>query len=372
MNLPLFIAWRYVFKKKKLGVIHIISLISLVGIAVATMALIVVLSVFNGFTSVATDMLSRSNPSLVVQAAKGKTINGNLLMIEARKEYVIEESALLSYGENQAIVHIRTNDTLKDKIYIGEGVAYTMSLSDRLAEHNAFLRLTLPRREATVFVPEDSFNQENLQFGGVFHTKSRLDEDYVLVPVTVAQRLLDYDSNTFTALYIEPDNIRNTAKLQAEIKKQLDEDYSVKTIFEQEPLYYRVMKAEKLGVYIILAFIVFIATFNITGSLSLLVLDKKRDINILKTMGLVQRRIRLIYFYDGLVLSIFGALCGIVVGVVICLLQSKLGLIKISGNNFIIDAFPIKLQIMDILNVFLLVVAIGAVSIGLMVRRFIK
>ncbi|MDR0789904.1 MAG: hypothetical protein LBO06_03805 [Bacteroidales bacterium] len=379
MKLPFFIAWRYVFSKKKLGIIHIISLISLIGIAIATMALMVVLSVFNGFSNVATDMLNRSNPPLIVEAKKGKTISlpqVHYKQLAALKQIstitpVIEESALLSLGDNQSVVKIRTSDTLNDKCLLGEQIAYFMGLHTNFAQRGIRLKLTVPKREnsATALLPEDNFNQEMLPFGGTFSTHSRIDESYVLLPLVVAQQLLDYDSNTFTALFISPKQVSNLPKLQSKVSEIVGEDYVVKNILEQEPLYYQVVKAEKLGVYMILAFIVFIATFNIVGSLSLLIMDKRKDIKILRSMGMMLSKIRQIYFYNGLVLSIFGAIIGIVIGVIICLVQSTFGLIKLGGNGFLIDAFPVKLLATDVLNVFMLVVLIGVVCIGVMVRR---
>ncbi|MDR1005254.1 MAG: FtsX-like permease family protein [Bacteroidales bacterium] len=379
MNLPLFIAWRYVFSKKKLGVIHVISTISLVGIAIATMALMVVLSVFNGFTSVASDMLSRSNPPLIIEAKKGKTINiselnyKGIISLDGIKSAscVIEESALLSFGQRQAIVKIRTSDSITGKCLLGEGLAYFMGFNSNYSERGLRLKFTIPKRENNVsaLIPEDNFNQENIFFGGTFSTLSKLDENYVLVPQIAAQNLLNYDSNTFTSIFITPKQVSKTKTLQKQITQIIGEKYIVKNLFEQEPIYYKVVKAEKLGVYIILAFIVFIATFNIVGSLSLLILDKKKDINILRTMGMSLPNIRKIYFYNGLVLSILGSVIGIAVGLILCLIQSKFSLIKMGGNNFLVDAFPVKIIAYDIINIFWVAVSIGILCIGIMVRR---
>jgi ABC-type lipoprotein release transport system permease subunit len=343
------------------------------------MALMVVLSVFNGFTSVATEMLSRSNPPLIVEAKKGKTINlANLHyeQIAALKQVqtlspTIEESALLSLGDNQSVVKFRSSDTLVNKCLLGQQLAYFVGLQAAYSERGIRLKLTLPKRDnnATALVPEDNFNQEVVSFGGVFSTRSRLDENYVLIPLNVARQLLDYDSNTFTSLFISPKQVSDLPKLQSKVTEIVGEDYQVKNILEQEPLYYQVVRAEKLGVYIILAFIVFIATFNIVGSLSLLIMDKRKDINILRSMGMELRNIRRIYFYNGLVLSVFGAIIGILIGVVVCFIQSRFGLIKLGGNGFLIDAFPVKLLATDVINVFMLVVVIGIACIGVMVRR---
>ena len=379
MNLPLFIALRYALSKKKLGVIHIISLISLIGIAIATMALVVVLSVFNGFTTVATDMLNRSNPPLIVEAKKGKTINLSQVNYEQLKTLkqvstvvpVIEESALLSLGDDQAVINLRTSDTIGDKCLLGYYIANFMGLHADYAERGIKLKLTVPRRDNAnvALVPEDNFKQETLFFGGTFSSRSRLDDNYVLVPLNTARHLLDYDSNTFTSLFISPKHTSDLPKLQSKVAEIVGENYQVSNILEQDPIYYKVIKAEKLGVYIILAFIVFIATFNIVGSLSLLIMDKRKDINILRSMGMPLAKIRRIYFYNGLILSIFGAIVGVIIGVVICFAQSTFGLIKLGSNGFLIDAFPVKVLANDVVNVFLLVISIGIACIGIMIRR---
>ncbi|MDR1847485.1 MAG: FtsX-like permease family protein [Bacteroidales bacterium] len=379
MNLSLFIAWRYVFSKKKLGVIHIISLISIVGIAIASMALTVVLSVFNGFTDVATDMLKRSNPSLIVEATKGKTINlsdisyTQIAALKGIKKItpVIEESALLSFGEQQAIVKIRTSDSIHNQCFIGEYLAHSLGLQNKYAERGIRLKLTLPKRENSVnaLIPDDNFNQESINFAGTFLSRSRLDENYVLIPENTARNLLDYDSNTCTSLFVYPEKASDLPKVQNQIANIVKGKCEVKNLLEQEPIYYRVVKAEKFGVYIILAFIVFIATFNIIGSLALLIMDKRKDIKILCSMGMSRSKVRRIYFYNGLLYSIFGAVSGIFVGTVLCLLQQTFGFIKMGGNGFIIDAFPVKIYAGDLLNVLLLVTLIGIISISIMVRR---
>ncbi|MDR1724833.1 MAG: FtsX-like permease family protein [Bacteroidales bacterium] len=381
MNLPIFIAWRYAFSKKKLGVIHIISLISLIGIAISTMALVIVLSVFNGFTSVATDMLQRSNPPILIQSTSGKTISdlrSTISNIKLNKEIkvvpVIEEGALLSFGEHQLIVRVRTSDTLKDvnNIILSEGVAYQMNVRDNMVQHGIILKLTLPKRNnlSVGIVPDDNFNYTNLIFGGVCSTKSRLDENYVFVSTQIMQTLLDYDSSTFTAIYVYPSDLNDIEHIQNKLSAVLkDKNVKIQNILQQEPIYYKVVKAEKLGVYIILTFIIFIATFNIVGSISLLLLDKKRDMKILRSMGMTLLKMRLVYFYNGLVLSIIGALVGLFLGITVSILQSNFGLIKMGGNGFLIDAFPIKVIASDIISVFMLVLLIGSLCIGIMVKR---
>ncbi len=191
----------------------------------------------------------------------------------------------------------------------------------------------------------------------------------MLVPLDFARQILDYSNNEVSAVLLRAKNERDIPKLKAQIQDMLGKDFSVKDILEQDPIYNKVVKAERFGVYVILAFIIFIATFNVMGSLSLLIMDKKKDILILHSMGATLSSIRWIYFLNGLILSLIGATIGLIIGLAICLLQQHFGVIKMGNGEFVVDAFPVQIKIMDIFYVFLLVLSIGALSIALMVSR---
>lgn len=400
MNLPLYVAWRYFFSKKKLKVINIISLISLIGIAITTMALLVVISVFNGFTSVGTKILSSSNPPLLIEAKKSKVFSLDSIpynkIKSLQKVYaispVLKENALISFGQSQALVLMKGIDETYTKInridtsivygnfslkgfgsdacVLGIGVAANIGMPNNAERMGAIIQLIVPKREGRVSISgQETFNNKDILYSGSFRMEAKMDEDNVFLPIGFVRELLDYDNNEVSSVFIRPKSDNDIKKLKSEIKEMVGEDYEVKDIFEQEPIYQKVVKVERLGVYVILSFIIFIATFNVMGSLSLLIMDKKKDILILRSMGATLGSVRSIYFLNGLMLSFVGALIGLLLGIGFCLLQQQFGIIKMGADILVIDAFPIELRILDIISIFSLVLSIGSVSVAIMVSR---
>lgn len=400
MNLPLYVAWRYFFSKKKLKVINIISLISLIGIAITTMALLVVISVFNGFTSVGTKILSSSNPPLLIEAKKSKVFSLDSIpynkIKSLQKVYaispVLKENALISFGQSQALVLMKGIDETYTKInridtsivygnfslkgfgsdacVLGIGVAANIGMPNNAERMGAIIQLIVPKREGRVSISgQETFNNKDILYSGSFRMEAKMDEDNVFLPIGFVRELLDYDNNEVSSVFIRPKSDNDIKKLKSEIKEMVGEDYEVKDIFEQEPIYQKVVKVERLGVYVILSFIIFIATFNVMGSLSLLIMDKKKDILILRSMGATLGSVRSIYFLNGLMLSFVGALIGLLLGTGFCLLQQQFGIIKMGADILVIDAFPIELRILDIISIFSLVLSIGSVSVAIMVSR---
>ena len=400
MNLPLYVAWRYFFSKKKLKVINIISLISLIGIAITTMALLVVISVFNGFTSVGTKILSSSNPPLLIEAKKNKVFSLDSIPYNKIKSLpkvyaispVLKENALISFGQSQALVLMKGIDETYTKInridtsivygnfslkgfgsdacVLGIGVAANIGMPNNAERMGAIIQLIVPKREGRVSISgQETFNNKDILYSGSFRMEAKMDEDNVFLPIGFVRELLDYDNNEVSSVFIRPKSDNDIKKLKSEIKEMVGEDYEVKDIFEQEPIYQKVVKVERLGVYVILSFIIFIATFNVMGSLSLLIMDKKKDILILRSMGATLGSVRSIYFLNGLMLSFVGALIGLLLGIGFCLLQQQFGIIKMGADILVIDAFPIELRILDIISIFSLVLSIGSVSVAIMVSR---
>lgn len=400
MNLSLFVAWRYFFSKKKLKVINIISLISLIGIAVTTMALIIVLSVFNGFTSIGTKVLSSSNPPLIIELIRGKFFNLDSIPFQEIKNNkrieiaspIIQENALISFGENQALVlmkgveqdFIRINsiDTSivlgefslsnfnSDACILGIGLSSFINIPSNADKMGAMIRVMVPKRKGKISVlPEESFSNKEIVYSGSFQMFSQMDDDNIILPISFAREILEYKEREVNSIYIKPKSENDIPFLKKELTKLLGDKFSVKNVLEQEPIYQKVVKSERLGVYIILSFIIFIATFNVMGTLSLLIMDKKKDIMILRTMGASLKKVRRIFFLNGLILSFIGALIGLILGSFICYIQQKFGVIKMGSGNFLIDVFPIKLRMFDVISVLLLVITIGAGSVSLMVRR---
>lgn len=399
MRFSFFIAMRYFFSKKELKVINIISLISLIGVGVVTMALLIVLSVFNGFTSLASDMLSYSNPDLIIEPNKGKVINLEEIktkQIESIKQVqaitpVIKESVLISFENTQSIVdmygaeneffRISNIDTTmqigntslytngKPNCILGYSLMLKMSLYQGAEKHNIPIQFCIPKKNpTTVIVPEDNLNISKALFSGSFMTRSEIDDNVAIVPLSFAQNLLELLPNQASSLNIKLKDSEKTEKVRREIEKIIPKTYVVKNRLEQDPVYYKVVKAEKLAVYIILGFIIFIASFNIMGALSLLIMIKKKDIMILRTMGATKKDIRRIFFINGVMMSVIGMICGLILGIIFCLLQQHFGIIKM-GSSYIIDSFPIKIYITDILAIFSMVVIISCLCTAIMSRK---
>lgn len=390
---------RYFFSKKELKVINIISLISLIGVGVVTMALLIVLSVFNGFTSLASDMLSYSNPDLIIEPNKGKVINLEEIktkQIESIKQVqaitpVIKESVLISFENTQSIVdmygveneffRISNIDTTmqigntslytngKPNCILGYSLMLRMSLYQGAEKHNIPIQFCIPKKNpTTVIVPEDNLNISKALFSGSFMTRSEIDDNVAIVPLSFAQNLLELLPNQASSLNIKLKDSEKTEKVRREIEKIIPKTYVVKNRLEQDPVYYKVVKAEKLAVYIILGFIIFIASFNIMGALSLLIMIKKKDIMILRTMGATKKDVRSIFFINGVMMSVIGMICGLILGIIFCLLQQHFGIIKM-GSSYIIDSFPIKIYITDILAIFSMVVIISCLCTAIMSRK---
>lgn len=399
MRFSFFIAMRYFFSKKELKVINIISLISLIGVGVVTMALLIVLSVFNGFTSLASDMLSYSNPDLIIEPNKGKVIDVkeiNTQNLESLSQIsaitpVVKESVLISFENTQSIVNMygveeeyfrifnidttmqigNTSLYTKDKpnCILGYSLMLKMSLFQGAEKHNIPIQFCIPKKNPTnVIVPEDNLNIDKAIFSGSFMTRSEIDDNVAIVPLSFAQNLLELLPNQASSLNIKLKDSEKTEKVRSEIEKIIPKTYVVKNRLEQDPVYYKVVKAEKLAVYIILGFIIFIASFNIMGALSLLIMIKKKDIMILRTMGATKKDIRRIFFINGVMMSVIGMICGLILGIIFCLLQQHFGIIKM-GSSYIIDSFPIKIYITDILAIFLMVVIISCLCTAIMSRK---
>jgi ABC-type lipoprotein release transport system permease subunit len=390
---------RYFFTKKELKVINIISLISLIGVGVVTMALLIVLSVFNGFTSLASDMLSYSNPDLIIEPSKGKIINIKEINTEKTKSIpniqditpVIKESVLISlenaqnivdmYGVEDNFFRISNIDTTmylgstslyskeKANCILGYSLMLNMSLYQGAEKLNIPIQFCIPKKNpTTVIVPEDNLNIKKAIFSGSFLTRSEIDNNVAIVPLSFAQELMELSTNQVSNINVKLKNIKHSNETKAKLEQILSKDYIVKNKLEQDPVYYKVVKAEKLAVYIILGFIIFIASFNIMGALSLLIMTKKKDIMILRTMGATKKNIRSIFFINGVMMSIVGMICGLILGLIFCLLQQNFGLIKM-GSSFIVDSFPIQIYFTDIIAITLMVATISCLCTGIMSRK---
>jgi lipoprotein-releasing system permease protein len=398
LNLSLYIARRYLISKKSHNLINVISLISVIGQLVGTAALIIVLSVFNGFEDVIKSLYNTFNPDFVIQADKGKTFSattfpsGKVLNLEGIKglAYVVEEDALFKYRDQQYIAKIKgvsenytevsRLDTLiqsgdlilqegnSDFAVVGAGVAWYLNIN--LDDIRNLLSIYVPRRgSASSFNFSNAFNNEVIHPTGIFTVQQEYDERYVFVPLRFARQLLDYEDEV-TSVEVFLGSGTDPGDLESALTDLLGEEYTIKNRFRQNEALYKVMRSEKLAIFIILVFILILASFNMIGSLSILIVEKLQDIAILKSMGASKSLIRKIFTAEGLLISLAGSIGGLILGFLILLLQQQFGLVKLGPEEgaFIISAYPVKMLLSDFVYVFLIVLLIGLLATWYPVR----
>ena len=398
MNLPFFIARRYLISKKSHNIINLISGISMVGLAVGTAALIIVLSVFNGFESVVKSLFSVFDPDIEITMVQGKTFHVSDINSDSIRALpgvigftqVVEENALLHYKKQQFLATIKGVDSLyqknspldsllvtgemvlqKDSLdfaVVGYGIAYFLNLEMR--DPDNYISVYIPKRKGNLSgMPEESFHTDVIRPVGIFSVQQEFDDKYMLVPLRFARRLLDY-TDEVTKMEVRVAKGGDVAGIQKRIAGIAGPKFKVRDRFQQQELLYKIMKSEKWAVYLILTFILFVASFNVVGSLTMLILDKKKDIGILRSLGARDVVIKQIFFFEGLLISLTGALGGLVLGLLVCYVQQKFGLVKLQGGGtFIISAYPVKMIASDFLYVFLTLLLIGAGAAWLPVRR---
>ncbi len=402
MRLPLFIANRYLLAKKSHNLINIITWISILGISVGSFALIVVLSAFNGLEKVISSMNNRLTPDLQIAAVKGKTIDlaafplGQLKDIQG-VEYVVStitEDALFRANDKQHIGQVKgvgveyqeigrlneivfgenglqLSDGEYDFVVPGAGVAWYLGIN--AYNPYAMVRVYVPKRgNASLMSLENSFNSDVLTVRSVFSTEQEQDEKLVLVPYDWLSELLEYENKaTNVELFVAPNADIN--KVKKEVKAVIGEDFAVKNQQEQQETLYRIMRSEKWAVYVILTFILILATFNVVGSLSMLMIDKRKDTEILKSMGADNRLIQKIFMNEGLLISVAGGIIGLLLGIILVLLQQQFGFVKFgTGGNYVVDAYPVLLKLKDVLLIFATILVVGCTSAFLTVRHAMR
>ena len=403
MRLPLFIANRYLVAKKSHNLINIITWISSLGISVGAFALIVVLSAFNGLEKVISSMNNRLTPDLQIAAVKGKTIDLEAFPLEKLKEiqgvdYVIPtitEDALFRANDKQHIGQVKgvgleyqkidrlneiingsdglqlTDEDEHDFAVPGAGVAWYLGIN--AYNPYATVRVYVPKRgNASLMSLENSFNSDVLTVRSVFSTEQEQDEKLVLVPFDLLSELLEYDNKATNVELFAAANA-DVNKIKKTVASIIGEDYSVKNQQEQQETLYKIMRSEKWAVYVILTFILILATFNVVGSLSMLMIDKRKDTEILKSMGADNRLIQKIFMNEGLLISVAGGIIGLLLGIVLVLLQQKFGFVKFgTGGNYVVDAYPVLLKFKDVLLIFATILVVGCTSAFLTVRHAMR
>ena len=376
MSLPLLFARRYLFSRSSHSVINIISGICVAGMAIGTAALIIILSVFNGFNRLVSDSLSEVAPDILVSPTKGKVFvpkgeafewayeNDDVLNMSE----VLEEQVFISYDGKQALAKAKGVDNvyeeesplknhIKDgefilrfgdlkKAVVGMGLAYNLGISPRFLSP---IEIYYPVREGKVSLsnPMNSLSEVDVRPSGLFSINANLDNELIIVPIETMRELLHYE-NEVSAVEIRTADGASVQKVADGLKERLGPDFKVLNRYEQNENLFKMMRYEKLAIYMILIFIIIIIAFNIFASLTMLVIEKKDDISTLKSLGATDSLVRRIFVMEGWMISLLGLAIGLVIGVAFALLQQKFGFIKMPGN-YVVTSYPIVLKLTDIL-----------------------
>ncbi len=403
MNFPFFVARRYLFSKKSTHAINVISGISVVGVAVATMALVVTLSVFNGFHDLVASFLTSFDPQLKVTPVMGKTVAADDPKLTAIRQLpqvdvateCLEDQALAMYKGQQTMVTVKGVDDNFDQlthigeILIGNGT-FELHAADmhygiigvRLAEalgtgfyYDEPLKIYAPRREGQLDMtaPEEGFIEDELYSPGVLFNvrQARYDKGYIITSLGFARRVFEQQGMVSSLeLRLKPGS--NFEAVKAEMQKIAGDQFYVKDRFEQQDETFKIMKIEKLIAYIFLTFILIVACFNIIGSLSMLIIDKKNDVVTLRNLGATDRQIIRIFLFEGRMISAIGAIIGIAIGLLLCWLQQTYGFVKLGSSSgaFVVNAYPVSVHPEDILLVFATVLIVGFLAVWYPVRYF--
>lgn len=386
MQLPLFFARRYLLSKKKHTSINIMSMISLVGVAVGAMALVIILSVYNGFDGYVRSLYSTFDPDIKVMPAEGKYFTYDEQLerkiravegVEAASR-VIEENALAKYNDRQQIVTIKGVDNAYSRVVgidtmlaagsfsmvhgdlnqasVGAMIAQSLGVGVNFMTP---LFIYLPNKDAEGIDSPNAFVEQYVFPTSVFATNLEYDVKYIIVPIRLIDSSFSY-TNQATALEVKLAKGADMAKALQTIQKELGSKFVVKDRYMQNEVLYRIMKSEKWIIYLILCLILVVASFNIIGSLSMLILDKQDDVFVLRSLGASNKLIERIFLLEGWLISIFGAAVGVILGLGVALIQKYFKLVKLNINgSFVLNAYPVDIQLLDILSVFITVVLIG-------------
>ncbi len=402
MRFAFYIARRYLFSKKSTNVINIISGISVVGVAVATMALVVTLSVFNGFHDLVANLFTRFDPQIQVVPAKGKTAPADDPVLDSIRRMpqvdvateCVEDRALAMYNGRQAMITLKGVDdnfkeltNITDILYgngdfslhaanlqygtVGIRLAETLGMS---ADWDGFLKIYAPKREGQLDMgnPMDGFVEDSLISPGVvFMVKqAKYDKGHVIAPIAFARNLFG-QQGMLSSLELRLKAGSDLDAVKAEMKKLAGSKYKVLDRFEQQEDTFKIMKIEKLIAYIFLTFILVVACFNIIGSLSMLIIDKKDDVETLRNLGADDKTISRIFLFEGRLISLVGAVAGIAVGLLLCWLQQAYGLVALgqSSGTFIVEAYPVSVHPEDIVLIFITVIAVGWIAVWYPVKK---
>ena len=401
MNLPYYIAKRYLLGKKSQNAINIISGISVLGITTGTMALVIVLSVFNGFDSLVKSLYNTFDPDIQISSVEGKTFSPDQATLQNIRSIpgvsavseVLEENVLLLYNERQHIATVKGVDDaftnvsgldsmiydgemkLKDQnrayTVVGQGVAYSLGIGLNFIDPLFIYTIDRTAR-INMSQPEESIRRNFIYPSGIFAIEQDYDTRYIICPIDYVRELLLYQTEV-TQLEVKLDPRLPAEEIQHEIMSLMGEGFHVKNREQQNEMFYRVMRSEKWAIFLILTFILIIASFNIIGSLSMLIIDKKKDILTLRNMGAGNKLIKRIFLVEGWLISVIGSISGLFLGTAISWIQQHFGVIKLTGSgSFIIDAYPVQIEALDIGLIWVTVLFIGLIAARYPVQQISK
>jgi len=400
MKLPFFLARRYLFSKKSKNAINYISGVSVVLVAVVSMALVVAMSIFNGLSDVVTAMFNSFDPHIKITHSSGRIFNQNEVTPVLQNNTnitafsaTLEDDALFSYSDRQLVGRLKgvdsqfgnvvEIDTLItagdfvlyddeiDFVSMGYGVTYELGASLNYTE---VLQIFAPKRTKTASSvnPMDDFTKVLSYPRSVFEVQMDIDNRYVISSLALAQRLFSYDSTQVSGIEIRCADEQKIDATAAELQKNLGSDFRIKTQDEQHEFLHKITQSEKLMTFLIISLILIIAMFSIVGALTMLIIDKKHDIRILKSMGASKPLVRKIFIFEGWLISIVGAVIGIFLGAAVSYAQQEFGLLQTGGDSFVVNAFPVRLAAADIFYVLAMVLGVGFLAAYLPVYSITK
>lgn len=397
MNIPLIISKRYLFGGKR-NLVNIITKISIFGVAGMTAALIIILSVFNGFDMVVRGLMNQVDPDLKIESIRGKTFlvdsiqKQQIIALDGVRHFVenIEETALFQYEKHQNISVLKgvdsnyvacngvaentfvgsfmlNDDNNQPMCVIGSDIAGKLQV---MVNGFHYLQIYVPiRNERISLVPEEAFHRSMAMPSGIFHIHQDYDSKFVYVPINFARELLNYAPNEVSSIEIYCNDNAQQDNIASKIRTILGENFTVKDRYQQQDLLYKIMKSEKLSIFVMLMFIFIIASFNIIGALTMLIIDKKGDIETLSHLGADNNFIRKIFVNTGRLITIIGSVSGMIFGIVLCLIQKHFGVIEFPEGSFIIDSYPVDIRYWDIVVSLAAVILIGFVASIIPARR---
>lgn len=402
MHLPLFIARRYLFAKKSHNVINIISAISAVGMAIGTAALIIILSIYNGFDELVKSTLSNVEPDILITPAKGKVfipegeafdrIKANPMIGEY--DLILQENVFVDYDGHQGIAKAKGVDSAFEaesplaehitngefslhkgqlpQMVVGAGLAYKMGMNPAFLA-SAELYFPIRDRNFSLANPAASIETVRMRPSGIFSVNQQIDDDLMIVPIEEMRKLLGYEEEVsgVEIRLAEGSTAKDIRSAIKHIQKELGPEFKVLDRFRQNPSLYKMMRYEKAAIYLILIFVIIIIALNIFGSITMLIIEKKDDIETYRSLGATDQMLRRTFTLEGWLISLLGLAAGLVVGIGFSLAQQHFGFIKMPGS-FLVNAYPVILQWQDVLDTIAGVALIGYIIALLPVRRNIR